>query len=58
MYDIYIWLIFIVINVAKYTIHGSYGYYVDGSEIRQTHQLRLVVYLFVYRVSKTFQVVV
>ena len=40
---IYIWLIFMV-NVGKYTIHGSYGnqpfpqlsYVVDGSEIRRS----------------------
>ena len=30
---------------------------VDGSEIRQTHQLRLVVYLIIYKVLAPFQMV-
>jgi len=27
------------LNVGKYTIHGSYGYYVDGSEIVEVGSL-------------------
>ena len=52
-------------QVSTYTIHNGslfwnlyFFHTVDGSEIRQTHQLKLVVYAIIYRVSKTFQVVV
>ena len=44
------------INGATHNVVPCHA--VDGSEIRQTHQLRLVVYPIIYRVLAPSQVVV